>query len=174
MLSSAIIYDSIYTAELVRYVCVRFPLGQLRSAVDVEMSIMEPDFRYDEPGGGVPGPAEDPWGVLRLIGRAVGNAMYEDWAGESLVSYNRRGPFRGMRSLPDDWIRVGSALEGRLMQRLVGGDDRVDWLSASVRGFLSLVVSGTRVLEDETPCCQVVWVSRGGLAEPVFVLRGPE
>ena len=136
------------------------------------MSSVEPDFRYDGPEGGAPGPAEDPGGVLHLIGRAVELAMYEDWTGESLRSYNRMPPAFGMRSLPDDTITAGSALERRLIQRLAGGGHRVDELSGSVRGFLALVVSGTRILEDETPCCQVVWVSRGEVAEPVFVLRG--
>jgi hypothetical protein len=108
--------------------------------------------------------------VMRLIGGAVLGAMVEDWTVESLELYRAfEGP-GAPRQLPDDTIGRESPLERELVQWLAGEQYPVDGLAASVRDFLSLVVSGSRVLEDKTAFCRVVWVSRGDVAEPVFVL----
>jgi hypothetical protein len=106
--------------------------------------------------------------VMRLIGGAVLGAMVEDWTVESLELYRAfEGP-GAPRQLPDDTIGRESPLERELVQWLAGEQYPVDGLAASVRDFLSLVVSGSRVLEDEAVFCRVVWVSRGEVAEPVF------
>ena len=108
--------------------------------------------------------------LLRLISQAVLGAMIEDWTVESLELYRAfEGP-GAPRQLPDDTIGRESPLERELVQWLAGEQYPVDGLAASVRDFLSLVVSGSRVLEDKTAFCRVVWVSRGDVAEPVFVL----
>ena len=107
-------------------------------------------------------------GILRLIGRAVSGALVEDWTIESLELYRASEEIIAVRELPDDTIGMGSMLERQLMQWLAGEEYPVDGLAASVRDFLSLAVSGSRVLEDEAVFCRVVWVSRGEVAEPVF------
>ena len=76
-----------------------------------------------------------------------------------------------VRGLPDDSIPPGSALERQLVQQLAGDGHPLDELSYSFRNFLALVVSGTRVLEDETAFWRLAWVSRGEVADPVFVLN---
>ena len=115
-------------------------------------------------------PADVAAEVMRLIGGAVLGAMVEDWTVESLELYRAfEGP-GAPRQLPDDTIGRESPLERELVQWLAGEQYPVDGLAASVRDFLSLVVSGSRVLEDRTAFCRVVWVSRGDVAEPVFVL----
>ena len=106
--------------------------------------------------------------VLRLISQANFDALIEDWTMESLDLYRAsEGPV-AVRRLPDKTIERGSPLESQLMQVLAGAGRPVDGLAASVRDFLSLVVSGTRVLEDETAFCRVVWVADGAAADPVF------
>ena len=106
--------------------------------------------------------------LLRLIGQANFDALIEDWTMESLELYRAsEGPVAARR-LPDETIERGSPLESQLMQVLAGAGLPVDGLAASVRDFLSLAVSGSRVLEDETAFCRVVWVANGEVAEPVF------
>ena len=118
-------------------------------------------------------PGDDPVpALLRLIGKAVLDAMVEDWTAESLERYWTTGQGLPVRELPDYSISAGSALQMQLMQQLAGETHPLDDLSGVVRGFLALAVSGTRVLEDETISCRVVWVDRGAVADPVFVLRG--
>ena len=107
-------------------------------------------------------------GILRLIGRAVSGALVEDWTIESLELYRASEEIIAVRELPDDTIGRGSMLERQVMQWLAGEEYPVDGLAASVRDFLSLAVSGSRVLEDEAVFCRVVWASRGEVAEPVF------
>lgn len=109
--------------------------------------------------------------LLRLISQAVLGAMVEDWTVESLELYRASEEIIAVRELPDDTIGRGSMLERQLMQWLAGEEYPVDGLAASVRDFLSLAVSGSRVLEDEAVFCRVVWVSRGGVAEPVFTRK---
>ena len=107
--------------------------------------------------------------LLRLIGRANFDAIIEDWTAESRGQYRAvEGPVP-IRQLPDDTIGRGSPFESQLMQALAGDRYPVDGLAGGVREFLSLVVSGSRVLEDETAFCRVVWVADGEIAEPVFV-----
>ena len=72
--------------------------------------------------------------------------------------------------MPDDTIEPGSATELRLMQWLGGEQHPLERLDTSVRDFLSLVVSGSSALEEETAFCRVVWVRRAEVAEPVFSL----
>ena len=110
-------------------------------------------------------------GILRLIGRAVSGALIEDWTVESLELYRASEGAIAARELPDDTIGRGSLLELQLMQWLVGASYPVDGLAARVKDFLFLTVSGSRVLEDETAFCRVVWVSRGEVAEPVFARK---
>ena len=110
-------------------------------------------------------------GILRLIGRAVSGALVEDWTIESLELYRASEEIIAVRELPDDTIGRGSMLERQVMQWLAGEEYPVDGLAASVRDFLSLAVSGSRVLEDEAVFCRVVWVSRGEVAEPVFARK---
>ena len=107
--------------------------------------------------------------LLRLISQGTFDAMIEDWTAESLERYRAsEGPV-AVRRLPDDTVGRGSPLEGQLMQVLAGEEYPVEGLAASVRDFLSLAVSGSKVLEDETAFCQVTWVASGEVAEPVFV-----
>ena len=108
--------------------------------------------------------------LLHLIGQAVLAAMIEDWTVESVEGYRASGGIVADRQLPDDTIEPGSATQRRLMQWLAGELYPVDYLAASVRDFLSLTVSGSGVLEEETALCRVVWVRRGEIAEPVFFL----
>ena len=110
--------------------------------------------------------------LLRLIGRAVLDAMVEDWTAESLERFSTAGQGLLVRELPDDSISAGSVLQIRLMQQLAAVSHPLEDLSGVVRDFLALAVSGPRVLEDETISCRVVWVGRGAVADPVFVLRG--
>ena len=118
-------------------------------------------------------PGDDPMpGLLQLIGKGVLGAMVEDWTAESLKRYRRTGQGLPVRELPDDSISAGSVLQIRLMQQLAEVAHPLDDLSGVVRDFFALAVSGTRVLEDETISCGVVWASRGAVADPVFVLRG--
>ena len=123
--------------------------------------------------GGGPGPAGDSVSaLLQLFGDAVQRAMLEDWEAESLELYREmelRAPVRG---LPDDSILAGSPLQLRLMGQLAGAGYTLGELSDVVRDFLALMVSGTVVLEDETVLTRVFWVSRGEVADPVFVLGG--
>ena len=93
----------------------------------------------------------------------------EDRIAESLALYAEVGPGTSVRELPDDSILVSSPLQHQLMLQLAGAGHSLEDLSDIVRDFLALVVSGTRVLEDETVLCRVVWVSRGAVADPVFV-----
>ena len=109
-------------------------------------------------------------GLMRLISQAVLGAMIEDWAVESMELYRASEEIVATRQLPDDTIEPGSEPERLLMEWLAGDQHLLDALAPSVRDFLSLVVSGSRVLEEETAFCRVVWVSRGGGAEPVFYL----
>ena len=122
-------------------------------------------------GGREPGEDTVP-GLRQLMGRAVLRAMVEDWTVESLERYLRTGQGLPVRELPDDSISEGSVLQIRLMQQLAEFADPLEDLSGVVRDFFALAVSGTRVLEDETISCRVVWASRGAVADPVFVLRG--
>ena len=95
--------------------------------------------------------------------------MVEDWSDESLSPYGGMSVYAGDLSLPDSRIAAGSTLEFGLMQQLAGPGHPVEELSGSVRDFLALVVSGPRVLED-VGICEVFWVSRGEVAEPVFTV----
>ncbi len=106
--------------------------------------------------------------LLRLISQANFDAMIEDWTMESLELYRASEGAVVTRRLPDDTIERGSPFESRLVQALAGAGRPLDGLAASVRGFLSLAVSGSRALEDETAFCRVVWVANGEVAEPVF------
>ena len=127
---------------------------------------------FDSSAGGR-APGDDPMlGLLQLIGKAVLGAMVEDRTAESLDRYRRTRQGLPVRELPDDSISAGSVLQIRLMQQLAEVAHPLDDLSGVVRNFLALAVSGTRVLEDETISCRVVWASRGAVADPVFVLRG--
>ena len=108
--------------------------------------------------------------LLRLIGKATFAAMIEDWTAESLELLRASEGFAVVRRLPDDTIRTGSPLESRLMQALAGEACPLEGLAGRVRDFLSLAVSGTKVLEDETAFCQVAWVASGEVADPVFAL----
>ena len=98
--------------------------------------------------------------------------MVGDWTAESLERYWTTGQGLPVRELPDDSISAGSVLQIRLMQQLAEVAHPLEDLSDVVRNFFALAVSGTRVLEDETISCRVVWASRGAVADPVFVLRG--
>ena len=122
-------------------------------------------------GGGDPGLGGDPGStLLQLIGKAVLNAMVEDWTAESLELYWKTGQELPVRELPDESISMGSVLQMQLMQQLAGEAYPLDERLDIVRDFLALMVSGTRVLEDEAISCRVVWVSQGAVADPVFVL----
>jgi hypothetical protein len=96
--------------------------------------------------------------------------MIEDWTTESMELYRSSEGATSARELPDDTIERGSPLEGRMMHWLAGEEYLVDELPDSLRDFLSLAISGSRVMEDETASCRVVWVSNGEVAEPVFSL----
>ena len=106
--------------------------------------------------------------VLGLIGKAVFGAMLEDWTAKSLESYQEASQGVSVRELPDDSIAGGSALQLGLMQQLAGAEYSLEEISGGVMGFLALVVSGHRVLEEETVFSRVVWVSRREVAEPLF------
>ena len=135
------------------------------------MSSREFEFDFGVPAGGGSGPPGDPTPtLLELFGKAILGAMLEDWEAESLELYRESGMEVSVRELPDDSILARSPLQLRLMQQLAGAGHALDELSDVVRDFLGVVVSGTRVLEDEMALCRVVWVSRGELADPVFVL----
>ena len=108
--------------------------------------------------------------LLRLISQAVFGAMMEDWTNESLTLYQTTGGTMPLRVLPDDTIGRGSQLESQLVDQLAGGHRLPAETPAIVRGYLSLAVSGSKVLEDESALCRVVWVSNGEVAEPVFTL----
>ena len=131
------------------------------------MSGCEADYSCELRGA----PADSGDGILRLISLVTFGAMVEDWTVESLELYRASEEIIAVRELPDDTIGRGSMLERQLMQWLAGEEYPVDGLAASVRDFLSLAVSGSRVLEDEAVFCRVVWVSRGGVAEPVFTRK---
>ena len=96
--------------------------------------------------------------LLRLIGKAVLDAMVEDWTAESLEWFRATGQGLPVRELPDDSISAGSVLQMQFMQQLAGEAHPLDDLCGVVRDFLALAVSGARVLEDETVSCRVVWV----------------
>ncbi len=98
--------------------------------------------------------------------------MVEDWTAESLERYCKTGKGLPVRELPDDSISAGSVLQIQFMRQLAGETHPLDDLSGVVRDFLALAVSGTSILEDETVSCRVVWMDRGAVADPVFVLRG--
>ena len=120
---------------------------------------------------GISGPGGDPASdLLRLIGRAVTAAIVEDWQAESLAQYlaARRG--MPVLELPSDSVLPGSVLEKSLMQQLVGPEHSLGELPSNVRDFVASMVSGTRVTEEDAVSCQVVWVSSGRMADPVFVL----
>ena len=135
------------------------------------MSSGESEFRSGDPGGGPPSSGESSGAdLLALLARAVVTAMVEDWSDESLSPYGGMSVYAGDLSLPDSRIAAGSTLEFGLMQQLAGPGHPVEELSGSVRDFLALVVSGPRVLEDDVGICEVFWVSRGEVAEPVFTL----
>ena len=137
--------------------------------------VIESKMRNREFGSSAGGrePGDDPTlGPLQLIGKGVLGAMVEDWTAESLERYWTTGQGLPVRELPDDSISAGSVLQIRLMQQLAEVVHPLEDLSDVVRDFFALAVSGTRVLEDETVSCRVVWASRGAVADPVFVLRG--
>lgn len=130
---------------------------------------------FEFPGAGVPGAGQDDLAtVMRLIGRAVLGAMVEDWTLESLELHQRMSAAGSLPELPDDTILWGSAMERGLMQQLVGEGYPLGRLPSRIREFMALVVAGSRVAEDEIYGCRVVWVARGKLAEPVFVLNREE
>ena len=114
--------------------------------------------------------ADDGVELLRLISQAVFGAMMEDWTAESLEQYwAAEGPV-ATRWLPDDTIASGTPLQRQLMRQLAGGGSLEMFPLTGLTKFLSLAVSGSRVLEDETAFCRVAWVSSGEVAEPVFSL----
>ncbi len=140
--------------------------------IKMEMSSGEFEFGFESSTGDGPGSREDSRAVLlQLFGKAVLVAMVEDWTAESLELYRSTGQGLPVRELPDDTIFPGSELGRGLMRQLAGAAYPLDQLSDMVVvDFLALVVSGTRVMEDETASCRVFWVSRGAVADPVFVL----
>ena len=97
--------------------------------------------------------------------------MLEDSEAESLELYRQAELRASVRRLPDDSILTGSPLQLRLMGQLAGAGYALEELPGAVRDFLALMVSGTVVLEEETVLTRVLWVSRGEVADPVFVLR---
>ena len=115
-------------------------------------------------------PRDDGSDLFRRISLAVFEAIIEDWTAESLELYQATAAPVAVRQLPDDTIEIGSALQYQLQGQLVGGSTRNYVPPSSVREFLSLAVSGSRVLEDETVLCRVVWVSSGEVAEALFSL----
>ena len=115
-------------------------------------------------------PHDDGSDLFRRISLAVFEAIIEDWTAESLALYQATAAPVAIRQLPDDTIESGSALQYQLQGQLVGGNARNSLPPPSVREFLCLAVSGSRVLEDETALCRVVWVASGEVAEPVFSL----
>ena len=123
------------------------------------------------PGGGGRGSRGDRLSaLLELVGREIETAMLEDRRAELLELALLSGSGVPVRELPDGSILAGSPLQRRLMQQLAGTELSLDELPDVVRDFFAVVVSGARVGEDETVLCRVVWVSRGEVADPVFVL----
>ena len=115
-------------------------------------------------------PQDDGSDVFRRVSQAIFEAIIEDWTAESLALYQATAAPVAIRQLPDDTIESGSPRQNRLQGQLVGGSAWNSLQPPGVREFLSLAVSGSRVLEDETALCRVVWVSSGEVAEPVFSL----
>ena len=135
------------------------------------MSNREFGPRHESPTAGGSGFSENPFSnVLRLFSEAIQGALVEDWTAQSLQLYQGTGKGLLVRGLPDDSIPPHSALERQLAQQLAGEGHPLDELSYFFRNFLALVVSGTRVLEDETAFRRLAWVARGEVADPVFVL----
>ena len=134
----------------------------------IESKMSNREFEF--PRGGLGGDLIP--GILQLVGKGVLGAMVEDWTAESLERYWTTGQGLPVRELPDNSISAGSVLQIRLMQQLAEVAHPLEDLSGVVRDFLALAVSGTRVIEDETVSCRVVWALRGAVADPVFVLRG--
>ena len=130
------------------------------------MSSTGHEFR---PEGGSGSPENGVSSLLRLIGRAVVEAMVEDWTTESLEQYQAARRGLPVLELPNSSVLPGSVLEKRLMQQLVGSAHSLGELPGSVRGFVASVVSGTRVSEDEATSSRVVWVSRENVSNPVFI-----
>ena len=148
-----------------------FSSDSLWLAVRPEMSSREFGFGFESPGEGGAGFRGNPVSALReLFSQAIARAMLEDREAELLELYRGSGPGVSVRELPDDSILAGSPLQLRLMLQLAGPQRSLGELPDVVRDFLAVVVSGSRVLEDETGYCQVRWVSRGEVADPVFVL----
>ena len=108
--------------------------------------------------------------LLQLFGEAVQRAMLEDWETESLELYRETELRASVRGLPDDLILAGSPVQLRLMGQLAGAGYTLEEVPGVVRDFLALMVSGTVVLEEEAVLSRVFWVSRGEVADPVFVL----
>ena len=133
------------------------------------MSSREFESRFESSMGGGDDSGS---GLLDLIGKAVLGAMLEDWTAQSLALYSNTGSGLPSRQLPDEGISAVSSLERQLMQQLAGAAYPLDELSNIVSEFLARMVSGTKVLEDEIASCGVVWISRGELADPMFVLAG--
>ncbi len=98
--------------------------------------------------------------------------MLEDWTAESLALFRQTGRGLPVRELPDEGLSAVADMERRVMQQLAGASYPLDELSNIVSEFLARMVSGTKVLEDETVSCRVVWISRGEMADPMFVLAG--
>lgn len=116
-------------------------------------------------------PSDDGSDVFRRVSQAIFEAIIEDWTAESLALYQATAAPVAIRQLPDETIESGSARQNQLQGQLVGGRGGLNSLQPpSVREFLSLAVSGSRVMEAETALCRVVWVSSGEVAEPVFSL----
>ena len=115
-------------------------------------------------------PSDDGSDLFRRVSQAIFEAIVEDWTAESLALYQATAAPVAIRQLPDDTIESGSSLQYQAKVQLVGGSAGNLHQPLSVQGFLSLAVSGSRVLEDETALCRVVWVSSGEVAEPVFSL----
>ena len=108
--------------------------------------------------------------LIELFSKVIAGAMLEDQDAESVELYRAAGFGTFVRELPDDSILARSPLQLRLMQQLAGSGGSLDALPDVVRDFLAVAVSGFRVKEDEAALCRVVWVSRGEVADPVFVL----
>ncbi|MDE2959449.1 MAG: hypothetical protein OXU28_05285 [Chloroflexota bacterium] len=115
-------------------------------------------------------PAGDGTDLFRQISQAVFGAIVEDWTAESLELYRTTQGTMPLHVLPDDTIEKGSRLENQMIDQLAGGHLRPAETPAGVRDYLFLAVSGSKVLEDESALCRVVWVSSGEVAEPVFTL----
>ena len=147
-----------------RFGCLLIFRQSTPSGLDWEMSVGETGLFDELPDA----PDDSGERLLRLISQANFDALIEDWTIESMELHRVSEGSVAARRLPDETIGMGSPSESQLMQALAGAGHPVDGLAASVRGFLSLAVSGSRVLEDETAFCRVVWVANGEVAEPVF------